>query len=79
MRDAVALANFAQDADTIVFGGAAVGGTIETFEFTNLRASTLAVPQPAGPSALLITSSITIQGTGETISRFDTDAARLFK
>ena len=69
LRDAIDQANAVNDADTILFAGAAVGGTISLSTFTNLAASTAAVPQPAGPSAFVVTSPVTIQGTGETITR----------
>ena len=79
LRDAIDQANIANDADTIVFAGAAVGGTINLATFTNLAASTADVPQPAGPSAFLITTPITIQGTGETITRTGGNVCRLFQ
>ena len=69
LRDAIDQANTVNDADTIVFAGAAVGGTIGLSTFTNLAAGTAAVPQPAGPSGFVVTSPIAIQGTGETIAR----------
>jgi hypothetical protein len=69
LRDAIDQANAVGDADTIVFAGAAAGGTVSLTTFTNLAAGTAAVPQPAGASAFVVTSPITIQGTGETITR----------
>ena len=79
LRDAIDQANTVNDADTIVFAGAAVGGTIGLSTFINLAAGTAAVPQPAGPSAFIITSPITIQGTGETLTRTGAAAFRLFQ
>src|SRR5262249_49741645 len=69
LRAAIDAANAAPDADSIVFDPSVRGGTVYLSTFTNLAASTAAVPQPAGPSAFVITSPITIQGTGETITR----------
>ena len=69
LREAIALANAASDADTIVFTGAAVGGTINLVMFDNRGASTTDDPQPVGPTAFIIVSPITIQGTGESITR----------
>ena len=60
LRAAVTLANAAPDADTIVFDGAAVGGTITL--------ATVGGTQ-FGPNALEVTSPITITGGGETIAR----------
>jgi 2-polyprenyl-3-methyl-5-hydroxy-6-metoxy-1,4-benzoquinol methylase len=82
LRDAVARANDEAanpGPDVIQFGPAVQGKTINLLTFSNPTASTLVVPQPAGPSALLITSSITIQGTGETITRGSTAGFRLFQ
>jgi hypothetical protein len=82
LRDAVARANDETEnpgPDIIQFGPAVQGKTINLLTFSNPGASTLIVPQPAGPSALLITSTITIQGTGETITRGGTAGFRLFQ
>jgi hypothetical protein len=82
LRDAITRANNEAanlGLDTIVFAGAARGGTINLSSFTNLAASTADVPQPAGPSAFLITSPITIEGTGETIARSGGTPFRLFQ
>jgi hypothetical protein len=68
LRAAIDAANAAQDADTIVFDPSIRGGTVVLTSFTN-PASTPDVPQPAGPSALVVRSPITIQGAGETITR----------
>src|SRR5262245_13519650 len=65
--------------DTIVFAAAVRGGTVSLTTFTNLPVSLPDVPQPAGPSAFIITSLITIQGTGETITRAGAAAFRLFQ
>ncbi len=79
LRDAIDQANTVNDADTIVFAGAAVGGTINLSTFDNRPASTTDDLQPVGPTALIITSPITIQGTGETITRTGATAFRLFQ
>jgi hypothetical protein len=72
LREAIASANDETahpGPDEIVFGPSTRGGTVNLTTFTNLSAGTAAVPQPAGPSAFLITSAINIRGTGETIAR----------
>ena len=79
LRDAIDQANTVNDADTIVFAGAAAGGTIGLSTFTNLAAGSATVPQPAGPTALIVSSPVTIQGTGETITRIGATAFRLFQ
>jgi hypothetical protein len=79
LREAIAVANIASDEDVIVFAPEVRGGTINLSTFTNFAASTAAVPQPAGPSALLVTNPVTIQGTGETLNRDSTSAFRLFQ
>ena len=53
----------------IVFAPEVRGGTATLTSFGNPTASTPDDPQPAGASALLVTSPVTIQGTGETITR----------
>src|SRR5438309_1025940 len=65
LRDAIDQANAAPDADTILFDPSVRAGTVALSSFRNLAASTAAVPQPAGPSAFLISSPVTIQGSGE--------------
>jgi hypothetical protein len=79
LRDAIDQANAAPDADTIVFDPTIRGGTVFLSSFTNLAASTADVPQPAGPSAFVITSPVTIQGSGETITRTGGINFRLFQ
>ncbi|MBN9517994.1 hypothetical protein J0H58_05665, partial [bacterium] len=69
LRDAVDLANLTPGADTIVFAPAVQGGTVNLTTFFNPPASSAIVPQPAGPSALIVLDTVTIQGTGETIAR----------
>src|SRR5262245_21521627 len=69
LRDAIDRANTAPDADTIVFAPAVRGGTATLSIPFNLPISVPNVPQPAGPSALVVISPITIEGTGETITR----------
>ncbi|MBX9625804.1 MAG: hypothetical protein K2X82_18535, partial [Gemmataceae bacterium] len=79
LRWAIDQANAAPDADTIVFDASVRGKTVGLTTFTNLSASTADVPQPAGPSAFLVTTPITIRGTGETITRTGGNAFRLFQ
>jgi hypothetical protein len=79
LRAAIAQANTNPDFDVIVFDAAVQGGVVSLTTFTNLPASTADVPQPAGPSAFLIISPVTIRGTGETITRTGAAAFRLFQ
>ena len=79
LGEAIGLANATAEPDDIVFAANIHGGTINLTSFTNLPAGTQAVPQPAGPSAFIITSSITIVGTGETLTRAVTTPFRLFQ
>src|SRR5262249_52391363 len=82
LREAITRANDEVNnpgGDTIVFDPAVRGGTVNLLTPTNPLVSTAAVPQPAGPSAFLVTSPITILGTGETITRAGTTAFRLFQ
>jgi hypothetical protein len=79
LRDAVDLANLTPGADTIVFAPAVRGGTVNLSTFFNPPASSAVVPQPAGRSALLVLDTVTIQGTGETITRAGADDFRLFQ
>jgi hypothetical protein len=80
LSDAINQANAAPDADTIVFAPSLRGGTVNLSILQNISSSVPKVPQPAGPSALLITSPITIEGTGETIARaIGARAFRLFQ
>ncbi len=82
LRDAITLANDETahpGADTIVFAAGVRGGTISLTSFSNLPASTAVVPQPAGPSAFLVTSTILIEGTGETLTRSNAFVFRLFQ
>src|SRR4051794_2204571 len=72
LREAVIQANDEVNhpgADTIVFGPAIRGGTVGLTTFTNLPTSTASVPQPVGPTALIVSSKITIEGTGEVLVR----------
>ena len=83
LRDAIAQANDEGNhpgADTIVFDSTVKGGTVGLMSFTNLPdSSDPSNPQPVGPTALVITSDVTIQGTGETITRSGTTPFRLFQ
>jgi hypothetical protein len=82
LRDAIARANNETSnpgIDIIEFAPAIRGGTVNLTTFSNPGASTLVVPQPAGASALVVTSRIEIHGTGETITRPDTVDFRLFQ
>ena len=65
--------------DTIVFAPAVQGAAVSLTAFTNPAASTAEVPQPAGPSAFLVTSPVVIQGSGETLTRGGAVAFRLFQ
>jgi hypothetical protein len=56
-------------ADTIVFSGAAVGGTVNLLSFDNRAAGTADDTQPVGPTAFILTTPVTLLGTGETITR----------
>ncbi len=60
LRDAIAQANAAPDADTVVFAPALAGQTIAlgTVGDTSL-----------GPTALFVTTPVTVQGSGQTIAR----------
>ncbi len=60
LRQAVTDANAAVGADSIVFAGAAVGGTISLLTMGGTQ---------FGPNALEVTSTIIITGGGETIAR----------
>jgi hypothetical protein len=80
LRDALAQANAAPDADTIVFDPAVRGGIVAVSTFDNRSASTADDPQPVGPTAFVITTPVTVAGTGETINRAAGSAAfRLFQ
>jgi hypothetical protein len=80
LPEAIARANTVPGADTIVFDPSVRGGTVVLSFFNNPSSRTLDVPEPAGPSALYITSPITILGSGETIARAaNTAAFRLFQ
>ena len=78
LRDAIDQANGSPDADTIVFDPSVQGATIGFSTFINRDASSFE-PQPAGPSALLVFTPITIQGTGETLTRTGGTNFRLFQ
>jgi hypothetical protein len=60
LRQEIVLANFFNQGGTIVFAPALAGGTISLTSVGN---------QAAGPSALGVVSAITIQGSGQTITR----------
>lgn len=79
LRDAIDLANAAPDADTIAFDPSIRGGTVGLSILQNFSSSVPKIPQPAGPSAFIVTSPITIQGTGETITRTGARDFRLFQ
>ncbi len=64
LRDAIDRANALPGQDVIVFDPSVRGGTVGLSTFTNLPAGTAQVPQPAGPSAFLVTDMVVIQGTG---------------
>ena len=83
LRDAISQANNETShpgADVIVFDSAIKGGTITLTSFNNPGVTTSLVPQPAGPSALIVRSEIDIQGTGELLTRPSAgDAFRFFQ
>jgi hypothetical protein len=79
LRDAITRSNASPDADTIVFDPSIRGGTIALSDFVNPPGSFPIVPQPAGPSAFVIISPITIQRTGETLARVGAIDFRLFQ
>ena len=56
LREAVALANTAPDADTILFAPKLAGRLIQTS--IPLRPTAADVPQPAGPTAYLVTRAL---------------------
>ena len=77
LRDAIAQANDETTnpgADTIVFDPTLAGQTIGLTTFENPTTGTT-----VGPTALVITSDITIEGSGQTITRADPAAFRLFQ
>ena len=76
-RDAIAQANDEASnpgPDTITFDAAVGGGTVNLTTFIDPQTGTI-----AGPTALMVTSSVTIAGTGETIMRSAANAFRLFQ
>ena len=81
LRDAIDQADASPDVpDTIVFDPSIRGGTVTLSTFQNIASSVLQVPQPAGPTALIVTCPFTIAGTGETITRaLGAPAFRLFQ
>jgi hypothetical protein len=82
LRDAITQANDEINhpgADTIVFDPALGNQTISLTTFSNPPVSTAVVPQPAGPSALTITTAVTIQGSGQTITRATGAPAAVFR
>jgi hypothetical protein len=79
LRAAIDQANAAPGEDTIVFAPSVRGSTVGLNTFINQTVSDVTVPQPAGPSAFLITSPVTIQGTGETLARTGAADFRLFQ
>ncbi|OWK43777.1 choice-of-anchor Q domain-containing protein [Fimbriiglobus ruber] len=68
LRNAIALANAAPDADTITFDPSLIGQTISLATIGDTS---------AGPADLAITSPVTIQGSGQILTRSGS-AARLF-
>lgn len=83
LREAIAQANDEVNhpgPDTVAFAATLQGGTVGLTTFSNPTFGTVTVPQPAGPSALMVTSAVTIAGTGETLSRsLSGTAFRLFQ
>jgi len=74
LRDAIDLANVTAGGDTIVFAPAVAGQTFGLSTFFNPPTGNF-----AGPTGLIISSSIVIQGTGETITRTGSTPFRLFE
>src|SRR5262249_10952243 len=80
LRDAIDRANAALDADTIVFAPSVRGGTRALSIADPAAPAATYTEQLAGPSALVVRSPVTIQGTGETLTRANGAAAfRLFQ
>jgi hypothetical protein len=69
LRDAITQANAAPDADTIVFAAALAGQAIDL---------SLVGDVSIRPTALFVSTPITIQGTGQTINRTGAAGFRLF-
>src|SRR5262245_39351147 len=69
LRDAIAQAEAAPDADTIVFA--------PSLAWKEIHLDTVGDTQ-FGPSALLVSTPITITGTGQTIQRTGAPGFRLF-
>ena len=79
LRAAIDLANNNPGADTIVFAGAAFGGMVSLSTADAATTAATNTENLAGPSALVVRSPITIQGTGEAIIRIGGTAFRLFQ
>jgi hypothetical protein len=77
LRDAIAQANDEASnpgPDTIRFDVTVRGGSVNLTTFVDPQAGTI-----AGPTGLVVSSSVTIAGTGETIARSGVNAFRLFQ
>ncbi len=74
LRDAVDLANVTSGNDTIVFAPAVAGQSFGLSTFFNPPTGNF-----AGPTGLIVSSGIVIQGTGETITRTGSSTFRLFE
>src|SRR5262245_23247677 len=68
LRAAIDTANQDIIPDNIVFAPTIRGGTINLTTFTNPTTGTPDNGQPVGPSAFVVRSAVTIEGTGESIS-----------
>src|SRR5438552_8537751 len=79
LRAAIAQANTDATPDTIVFDPSVRGGVVALETPDPATTATTSAQKLAGPSALVVTTPVTIQGTGETISRQAADAFRLFQ
>ena len=74
LRDAIDLANVTTGNDTIVFAPAVAGQSFGLSTFFNPPTGNF-----AGPTGLIVSSGIVIQGTGETITRTGSSTFRLFE
>ncbi|HET6574009.1 MAG TPA: choice-of-anchor Q domain-containing protein [Fimbriiglobus sp.] len=82
LRNAIDLANITTGADVIDFAPAIRGETVKLTTFFNPPNSATvlgATFNPAGPTGLIVFDDVTIQGTGETITRTASESFRLFQ
>src|SRR4051812_23259676 len=79
LRDAIAQANADTDLDTIVFARLIRGGTVRLSTPDPATTADASAEKLAGRSALVVRTFVTIDGTGETITRSGSDDFRLFQ